>query len=196
MTMVADLLTGKIPPHNFDAERAVLGGLLLDWESLPKAIELLNPFDFYKEGHRKIFAAMEALFERNTPTDLITVSEELRRRSELDEIGGPALLGELVEVAATAANLLSYGAIVREKAVLRELIRITTDLIDRAYKNGSPPVTLVETAQRQLESLAKLAAPASDAPIEKVLSGAELFAQPISRPDWPSKGCSLVPIST
>jgi replicative DNA helicase len=106
---LADLLTSKIPPHSLEAERAVLGGMLLDRESLPKAVELLKPSDFYKEGHRKIFDSMLALFDRNEPVDLLTISEELRRRSELDEVGGPATLGALVEEAATAAHLLSYG---------------------------------------------------------------------------------------
>ena len=82
MATLTDLLTSKIPPHSLEAERAVLGAILLERESLPKAIELLKPADFYKEGHRKIFDAMLALFERNEPVDLLTISEELRRRSE------------------------------------------------------------------------------------------------------------------
>ena len=78
---LTDLLTSKIPPHSLEAERAVLGAILLERESLPKAIELLKPADFYKEGHRKIFDATLALFERNEPVDLLTVSEELKRRA-------------------------------------------------------------------------------------------------------------------
>src|SRR3989442_2337223 len=99
----------------------MLGAVLLERESLPKAIELLKPSDFYKEGHRKIFDAMIGLFERNEPVDLLTVSEELRRRSELEEVGGPAALAGLVEEAATAAHLLSHGGIVRQKALPRGL---------------------------------------------------------------------------
>src|SRR4029077_8180955 len=87
---LTDLLTSKIPPHSLEAERAVLGAVLLERDSLPKAIELLKPSDFYKEGHRKIFDAMIGLFERNEPVDLLTVSEELRRRTQLEEAGGPA----------------------------------------------------------------------------------------------------------
>ena len=99
MATLNDLLTSKIPPQSLEAERAMLGAILLDRESLPKAIELLRPSDFYKEGHRKIFDTMIGLFERNEPVDLLTVSEELRRRSELDEVGGPAALAGLVEPA-------------------------------------------------------------------------------------------------
>src|SRR5262249_23756253 len=121
---LADLLTSKIPPHSLEAERALLGAILLERESLPKAVELLKSSDFYKEGHRKIFDTMLTLFERNDPVDLLTLTEELRRQQLIDEVGGPATLAELVEEAATAAHLLAYGGIVREKATLRDLIRI------------------------------------------------------------------------
>src|SRR4029077_6770104 len=97
---LTDLLTSKIPPHSLEAERAVLGAVLLERESLPKAIELLKPSDFYKEGHRKIFAPRMGLLELNEPVDLLTVSEELRRRGELEEAGGPAALAGLVDEAA------------------------------------------------------------------------------------------------
>src|SRR5262245_66620126 len=103
MATLNELLTSKIPPHNLVAERAVLGAILLERDSLPKAIELLRPVDFYKEGHRKIFDAMIGLFERNEPVDLLTLAEELRRRSDLDDVGGVAVLAAMVEEAATAA---------------------------------------------------------------------------------------------
>src|SRR6202023_3201974 len=115
-------------------ERSVLGGMLLDRESLPQALELLKPSDFYKEGHRKIFDQLLAPYDRDETAHRLTISEDLRRRSELDEVGGPAALGALVEEAATAAHLLSYGGIVREKAVLRDLIRIATEIIGKSYE--------------------------------------------------------------
>src|SRR5262249_61151504 len=115
------------PPHSLEAERAVLGPVLPERKGLRKAIELLKSTDFYKEGHRKIFQAMISLFERNEPVDLLTVSEELRRRSELDEIGGPATLAAIVDEAATAAHLLSYGGIVRHRAVPPHPIPIPPD---------------------------------------------------------------------
>jgi len=147
-----DLLTARIPPHSLEAERAVLGAILLERESLPKAVELLQALDFYKEGHRKIFHAMLGLFERNEPVDLLTVSEELRRRTELEEVGGPAALAGLVEEAATAAHLLSYGGIVREKAVLRELIRISTEIIGQSYEAREPVDKLLDVHRFQAGS--------------------------------------------
>ena len=156
MATLADLLTSKIPPHSLEAERAVLGGMLLDRESLPKAVELLKPSDFYKEGHRKIFDSMLSLFDRNEPVDLLTISEELRRRSELDEVGGPATLGALVEEAATAAHLLSYGGIVREKAVLRDLIRIATEIIGRSYEGRDDVEKVLDDAERLIFQISEI----------------------------------------
>ena len=159
MATPADLLTSKIPPHSLEAERAVLGGMLLDRESLPRALELLKPFDFYKEDHRTIFGSMLALFERHEPVDLLTVSEELKRRGALDEVGGPAALGVLAEEAATLAHMDSYASLVRDKAALRSAIQIGTNLIGCAYDNGVPPAELVAGAVQELQALSRRVAP-------------------------------------
>src|SRR5919201_3576711 len=95
-------LPGKIPPHNLEAERAVLGAVLLEPAILPRAIELLTPDEFYKDAHRKIYAAMLRLFDRSEPADLLTVSEELRRAGQLEEVGGQAALATLMEEATVA----------------------------------------------------------------------------------------------
>lgn len=169
MATVTDLLTSKIPPHSLEAERAVLGAVLLERESLPKAIELLKPADFYKEGHRKIFEATLALFERNEPVDLLTVSEELKRRAELDEVGGPAALASLVEEATTAAHLLSYGAIVREKALLRDLIRIATDIIGQSYEARDDVDKLLDEAERLIFQISERRMQGSAFPVRAIL---------------------------
>jgi replicative DNA helicase len=167
-----DLLTSKIPPHSLEAERAVLGAILLERDSLPKAIELLRPVDFYKEGHRKIFGAMIGLFERNEPVDLLTLAEELRRRSDLDEVGGVAVLAALVEEAATAAHLLSYGGIVREKALLRELIRIATDIIGQSYEAREEVDKLLDEAERLIFQISERRMQGSAIAVRAILRGA------------------------
>ena len=169
MATLTDLLTSKIPPHSLEAERAVLGAILLERESLPKAIELLKADDFYKEGHRKIFDATLALFERNEPVDLLTVSEELKRRAELDEVGGPAALASLVEEAATAAHLLSYGAIVREKALLRDLIRISTEIIGQSYEARQDVDKLLDDAERLIFQISERRMQGSAFPVRAIL---------------------------
>ncbi|MEK7880112.1 MAG: replicative DNA helicase, partial [candidate division NC10 bacterium] len=166
---LTDLLSSKIPPQNLEAERAILGAILLENESLPRTIEILTPADFYKEGHRKIFATMIALFERTEPVDLLTLSEELRRRGGLDEVGGPAALAALVEEAATAAHLLSYATIVREKALLRELIRISTEIIGQSYEAQEEVDSLLDQAERMIFQVSERRILNSAIPVRSIL---------------------------
>ncbi len=169
MATLADLLTSRVPPHILEAERAVLGAILLERESLPKAVELLRTSDFYKEGHRKIFDTMIALFERNEPVDLLTLSEELRRSQVLDEVGGRAVLAELVEEAATAAHLLAYGGIVREKALLRDLIRIATEIISESYEAREDVDKLLDDAERLIFQISERRMQGSAIPVRAIL---------------------------
>jgi len=150
-----ELLTSEIPPHSLEAERAVLGAILLERESLPKAVEILKPADFYKEGHRRIFEAIIALFGRGEPVDLVTLREELRRRSELEEVGGEVALATLVEEGAVAVNLPTHAGIVKEKSTRRELIRLGTEITHMGYKAQQDPKVLVQTALDSLNMLGR-----------------------------------------
>ncbi len=153
-----DLMTKNIPPHSLEAERAVLGAMLLDRDSLSKALDMLKASDFYKEGHRRIFEAMLALFERNEPVDLLTVSEELKHHGALAEVGGPAALAGLVDEGATAANLLTYAAMVRDASVNRQLIELSSTIASGAY-NGHPLTALLQTATAKIAGLSSRVAP-------------------------------------
>src|SRR5439155_14369113 len=106
-------LPGKVPPQSLEAERAVLGCILIEPSVLPRAIELVQPEDFYKEGHRKIFGAMLRLFERSEPADTLTVAEELRRAGALEEVGGQATLAAIREEATVAMQFVFYADLVR-----------------------------------------------------------------------------------
>src|SRR5262245_54146873 len=121
MAVIDDQLR-RMPPQSLDAEQSVLGGILLDNGALDRVIELIGPEDFYREAHRKIFRAMVHLSERSEPADLVTLSETLRARSELEVVGGAGYLAELTERVPTAANVGHHARIVREKAILRSLI--------------------------------------------------------------------------
>jgi replicative DNA helicase len=169
MATLADLLTSKIPPHSLEAERAVLGAILLERESLPRAIELLKPSDFYKEGHRKIFDTMLGLFERNEPVDLLTLSEELKRQNNLEAVGGPAALAALVEEAATSAHLVAYGSIVREKALLRDLIRVSTEVISQSYDGSQEVEKLLDDAERLIFQISERRMQGSAFPVRAIL---------------------------
>jgi len=189
MATLADLLTSKIPPHSLEAERAALGALLLEQEAWPRGLEILCPTDFYKESHRKIFTAMARTVEASGAVDIVTLSEALHQADQLEEIGGPAALGQLVEEAAILPNLDQYAAIVREKAKLRDLIRIGTEIIGRAYENSHGPAELFALAQAQLEALGHDAARAGRARLPVTL--AQLAAAPPIEPRWLVEGLLL-----
>ncbi len=160
----------RIPPHNLDAERAVLGAVLLEGrEALPRVVELLRPSDFYTEAHRAIFQAMLSLFDRGAPVDSLTLSEELRRTDQLQFVGGPAAIALLMEEASIAAHLGSYSAIVRDMAVLRELIQTSTHIIGQAFDAKEDVQALVDDAEKRIFSLAERRLEGSALPVGKIL---------------------------
>ncbi|OLD37327.1 MAG: replicative DNA helicase [Candidatus Rokubacteria bacterium 13_1_40CM_2_68_8] len=163
-------LPSRIPPHNLDAERAVLGAVLLEGrETLPRVIEVLRASDFYTEAHRATYQAMLALFDRGEPVDLLTLTEELRRSDQLQFVGGPAALALLVEQGSISAYLSSYTAIVRDMAVLRELIQTSSHIIAQAFEAKEDVQTLVDDAERKIFGLAERRLEGSALPIGKIL---------------------------
>jgi replicative DNA helicase len=141
----------RVPPQSVDAEQSVLGGILLDNTALDRLAEVLQADDFYREAHRKIFRGMQRLSERSEPVDLITLSEELRGRGgELADVGGAAYLAELAERVPTAANIMQYARIVRDKAILRGLISTSTAIAARGYEPGQDVKALVERAEQDI----------------------------------------------
>src|SRR6058998_2837972 len=163
-------LPARIPPHNLDAERAVLGAVLLEGrETLPRVIELLRSSDFYTDAHRTIYETMQGLFDRSEPVDLITLSENLRRDGTLESVGGPGALALLVEHASIAAHLTAYASIVRDMAVLRELIQTSSQIIAQAFEAKEDVQTLVDDAERKIFSLAERRLEGSALPIRKIL---------------------------
>src|SRR5438874_7320699 len=160
----------KIPPHNLDAERAVLGAILLEGrETLPRVIELLKASDFYTEAHRLTYQAMLTLFNRSEPVDVLTLTEELRRGDQLEHVGGPAALALLVEQGSISAYLSSYASIVRDMAVLRELIQTSSQIIAQAFEAKEDVQTLVDDAENRIFSLAERRLEGSALPIGKIL---------------------------
>ena len=163
-------LPARIPPHNLDAERAVLGAVLLEGrETLPRVIELLRSSDFYTDAHRTIYETMQGLFNRSEPVDLITLSEDLRRDGTLESVGGPGALALLVEHASIAAHLSAYAGIVRDMAVLRELIQTSTQIIGQAFEAKEDVQTLVDDAERKIFGLAERRLEGSALPVGKIL---------------------------
>lgn len=189
MATLTELLTSKSAPHSLEAERAVLGCILLEQGGLALATERLASGDFYKDGHRRIFDAMCAVAGAGDVVDLLTVSEALKNADALDAIGGPAYLAQLCDEGTTLTQMQSYVAIVRDKAGLRELIRLGTDLVGRAYENGHGPAELFALAQIQLEAAARYAVPSGRAQVPVTL--ACLAAAPPTEPKWLVDGLIL-----
>jgi replicative DNA helicase len=138
----------KVPPQNLEAESSVLGGILLENDAINIVLELLRPDDFYRESHRKVFRAMIELTDRTEPVDLITLSEFLKSRGELDAVGGSAYLASLADFVPTAANIAYYGRIVREKSILRSLIRTATEIATRGYEEQGNVEEFLDTAEK------------------------------------------------
>jgi len=142
-----DVSLHRIPPQNREAEQSILGGILLDNESLHSVLEILQIPDFYSEAHRRIFSAILDLYDRNEPCDLITLSNILNDKSQLDNVGGMAYLASLVDNVPSSANITYYAKIVKEKSVLRSLIGTATEILSRSYD----PVNDVEEVLDQAE---------------------------------------------
>ncbi len=127
---------GHEPPHSVEAEQSVLGGLMLEASHFDSVAEVVGAADFYKSGHRLVFTVMVDLLEAEQPIDVITVSEELNRRGELERVGGLSYLTEMAGNVAGAANLVAYARIVRERSTLRKLISAATDISKASYNPG------------------------------------------------------------
>lgn len=123
----------RTPPQFVEGERAILGGLLLDNDALPKVVAILTADDFYREAHRNIFTAITELFNRNEPADWLTLTSVLRESGQLETVGGIPFLTELIDAVPSSANILHYTRIVKEKALLRRMISSANEIVTRSY---------------------------------------------------------------
>jgi replicative DNA helicase len=147
---MSELFADRLPPHNLEAEQAVLGAILIDPSSLVTVTERLRPEDFYRQGHQRLFQVMIELSERGEPLDLVTITSELQDRKLLEEVGGVSYLTELAEVVPTSANVEYYARIVEEKSILRRLIRTATQIASAGYSGGAEVAEILDEAEKQI----------------------------------------------
>jgi replicative DNA helicase len=140
----------KVPPQNLEAEQSVLGGILLDNMALNAVLEVLDQTDFYSDAHRKIFAAIIELSNRNEPCDLITLSNILRDQKRMEQVGGTAYLSSLVDNVASAANITYYAKIIKEKSILRRLIGTATEILTQSYDASMDVDHLLDSAEHAI----------------------------------------------
>lgn len=146
----------KVIPHSIEAEQAVLGSMFLTKYALQKAVESLNENLFYLDSHAKIFSAIQDLSEENKPIDIMTVSEELKKRQQLNTIGGIEYLTEVAKSVPTAANVEEYIKIVEEKAILRRLIDEGTSIITEAYNSTNDVNEILDFAENKILNVVKV----------------------------------------
>ncbi|MBC7357848.1 MAG: replicative DNA helicase [Desulfacinum sp.] len=168
MEALADELR-RVPPHQIEAEQSLIGGMLLDNSGLPAAMELLKGDEFYREAHRIIFRAMQDLFERNEPVDLITVTDLLQQRQELEAVGGAAYLASLTQLVPSAANVPTYAKIVSEKAILRRLIQVAGEISSWCYGAGKNAEEVLDRAESAIFAITENRIRNSYAPIKDVV---------------------------
>ncbi len=159
----------KIPPQNLEAEQSVLGGILIENSAINKVTEILEVNDFYRDAHRKIFNALIDLSERDEPADLITLTNELRKKNQLDAIGGASYLASLIDSVPTAANIEYYAKIVKEKAILRKLIETSTEIITQSYEDRGDVESFLDDAERAIFEISERRVKPSFYPIKDIV---------------------------
>ncbi|MBL6656976.1 MAG: replicative DNA helicase [Flavobacteriales bacterium] len=141
---------GKLPPQAIELEQAVLGALMIDNDALSNSIELLKPESFYQTEHQKIFSAIEDLFNNTQPVDILTVTNLLKQKGDLKDVGGAAFVSKLTERVASAANIETHARIIAQKFIQRELIRISSSTIRDAYDDTTDVFDLLNAAEQGL----------------------------------------------
>ena len=147
---IINLEKGKIPPQALDLEEAVLGAMMIDKKGVVEVIDLLHPEAFYKEAHQDIFSAIITLFHNSKPTDLLTVSNQLRNDGKLDKVGGDYYLVSLTQKVSSSAHIEYHSRIILQKFIQRKLISISSDLIEDSYDETIDVFDLLDDAESKL----------------------------------------------
>jgi len=147
---------GRVPPHNLETEQSVLAGILFDNTALPRAIEYLKTGEeFYQPAHRILYATFLELFSKNSPIDMMTVSDALRKKKQMDEAGGLEYMARIMELSPTAANVGIHAKIVKEKSILRRLITTSGELINLGYEDSEDVDQVIDRAEQLIFALAE-----------------------------------------
>ncbi|MBI2010070.1 MAG: replicative DNA helicase [Candidatus Chisholmbacteria bacterium] len=160
----------KVPPHSEEAERSVLGALLLDKDAVVAVAEFLRPEHFYAEAHKQIFKAMLTLYEEREPVDLVTLTEKLKTMKALTQVGGRAFLSKLATEVPTSAHAEEYGKIIKDHFVRRELIGAAADLTEEAFDDGEETETVLDHAEQSIFGISQHHLPQSFMPIKAALA--------------------------
>lgn len=165
-----EVSAGKIPPQSIDAEMSLLGAVLIDEEIIADVSEQVGPKDFYDKRHHTVFAAMMRLYERHKPVDLLTLTEELKKKDQLEIVGGSAYLTELTNYVPTAAHAVAYAELVAQKAVRRRLIKASSEISEMGFDEDTTTQELLEKAEAELFSVSDQSLKQDLVSIESILT--------------------------
>lgn len=164
-----DVAQGKLPPQNIEAERSLLGSLIIDREAINKVADFLRPEDFYNRAHQNIYKAVFALFERREPVDLLSISNKLQEMKALDEIGGISYISSLTASVPTSAHINSYAKIVQKKKMLRDLIDTAHHIIGLGYREDDDVEELLDEAEKKLFAVSSRSLTKNFMPLDKLV---------------------------
>ncbi|MEI6850743.1 MAG: replicative DNA helicase [Candidatus Saccharibacteria bacterium] len=165
-----EIISGKIPPQNIDAEKSLLGAVLIDEETLSDISEHVTIKDFYEKRHSIIYGGMMRLYEKHKPVDLLTLTDELKRKKELDTVGGSAYLTELTNYVPTSAHAEAYAELVAQKAIRRRLIKASGEISELGYNEETTTQELLEKAEAELFSVSDQSLKQDLVSIESILT--------------------------
>jgi replicative DNA helicase len=178
----------KLPPQNLEAEAALLGSLLIDKEAIIKIADIVKPDDFYKDTHKIIYEAMLEIYDRNEPIDILSVSNRLEEKGQLDLIGGRSYLAELANTVPSATHVISYAQIVRRKSTLRNLIKASSEIIKMAYDEQEPAEKILDKAEQKLFAVSQRFLRQNFVPIQDILGTAFSRIEEIHRGEGRLRG--------
>lgn len=153
---MSDLMNlGKVPPHSSEAEQTVLAAAMIDHMAVEKIINLLNSDDFYYEANKEIFESIKQVHIENIPVDVVTVTEELKKRGKIDYVGGFEYLAQLTDNIITSKNVEAYCNIIKEKSTLRKLISVSNEILEKGYKENEEVQKIIELAESRIFSISQ-----------------------------------------
>lgn len=180
--------SSKLPPQNLEAEKSLLGSILLDKNAVVKVVDFLKPKDFYKQNHQEIFLVTQELFEKGEPIDLLSISSRLKEKKLLEEIGGNAYLTELINTVPTSAHVLNYAKIVQRKRVLRELIEASQEINSLGWQEQEDIDEVLDRAEQKIFSIAQKSLTQRFLPVKDALEEAFGRIDKLSKHDGGLRG--------
>lgn len=159
----------KLPPQDLEAERSVLGALMLDKNAIIKIADLIDSFDFYNPSHAKIFSAILDLFEKSEPIDVLSVANKLKSKSQLEEIGGSTYLAEVIESVPTSSHIAYYAKIVKQKRILRDMLGAASGITEQAFRPIDDIEDFVDEVEQKIFSITQKSRPQNFIPIKEEL---------------------------